>query len=109
MNNMDWTLEASTRNQEDRHNFIAKEWWVRTPYVLFSRHHWMQNMPEPRLQRWSEMVVYTQIQRSLFEVVPLSDAQVSGVANPCLYSFHHHSKEWNIKVPEITRSMRIRM
>jgi hypothetical protein len=49
------------------------------------------------------MVVYTQIQRSFFEVKPLSDSQADGVVNPSPYPFHHQFKTWNITVPGETR------
>jgi hypothetical protein len=45
MNNMNWTAEQSGQNQEDRDRSIAEHWCVQTPYVLFSRHHWMPGMP----------------------------------------------------------------
>jgi hypothetical protein len=49
------------------------------------------------------MAVYTQIQRFLFEVVPLSEDEVERVVNPCPYPFHHQFKTWGITTPEATR------
>jgi len=103
MNNMSWSAEMTGRNQEDRDRFIGNNWNVHTPYVLFSRHHWMPGMPNPLGRRWSEMVIYTQIQRSLFEVVPLTDAQVKQIGNSCPYPFRHQFKTWNIHAPPLTR------
>ncbi|KAF9529477.1 acid phosphatase-domain-containing protein [Crepidotus variabilis] len=101
MNNIHWSYEETGQNQEDRDRIIAG-FGVPTPYVLFSRHHWMNGMPVPQPQRWSEMVVYTQVQRALFDVVPLTDAQVKANTNPRPYPFHHQIKEWNITVPSVT-------
>lgn len=103
MDNMGWGPEESGRNQENRDRFIADHWKVHTPYVLFSRHHYMCNMPIQQYKRWTEMVVSTQIQRSLFEVVPLSDDQVAQHPNPTPYPFHHQMKSWNITVPQETK------
>jgi magnesium-dependent phosphatase 1 len=103
MNNMNWTAEQSGQNQEDRDRFIAERWGVQTPYVLFSRHHWMPGMPQALGQRFNEMAVYTHIQRSLFEVVPLSDDEVKRVVDPCPFPFHHQFKTWGITVPDATR------
>ncbi|KAI0278375.1 acid phosphatase-domain-containing protein [Russula brevipes] len=103
MDNMGWPPEATGRNQENRDRFIADHWKIQTPYVLFSRHHYMTNMPIQQYKRWTEMVVSTQIQRSLFEVIPLSDDQVAQHPNPTPYPFHHQMKSWNITVPQETK------
>jgi magnesium-dependent phosphatase 1 len=103
MNNMNWTAEQSGRNQEDRDRFIAEHWGVQTPYVLFSKHHWMHGMPIPENQRWSEMVVYTQIQRSLFDVKKLLDTEVAQHPNPKPFAFYHQVDPWHILVPKETR------
>jgi hypothetical protein len=49
------------------------------------------------------MVVYTQIQRALFEVVPVPDARLNQIANPAPHQFRFHFKEWSIRVPNETR------
>jgi len=103
MNSMNWTEEQTGQNQEFRDLFVASQWGVQTPYVAFSRHFWMKDMPNPR-SRWTEMVVYTEIRRSLFEVVPLSDDQVAQVVNPNPYPFEYQMKTWNITVPGETRN-----
>lgn len=53
-------------------------------------------------QRWTEMVVYTQIQRALIEIKPLTDAEVNRITS---YPYHYRRQcqEWNIVVPEETR------
>jgi magnesium-dependent phosphatase 1 len=99
MNNIFWSVEETGRNQEDRDRFIAETWEVYAPYVLFSKHHWMEGMPIRKGQRWSEMVVYTQVQRSLFDVRILDD-QVNQHPNPP--AFDKQIKAWNIKVPKDT-------
>jgi len=106
MDNQNWSAEQTGRNQENRDRTIANRWGVHTPYVLFSRHKWMPGIPNPpHLHRWrfSEMVVYTQIQRALFEVVPVPDARLNQIANPAPHQFRFHFKEWSIRVPNETR------
>ncbi|KAF9524642.1 acid phosphatase-domain-containing protein [Crepidotus variabilis] len=103
MNNLSWNAEQTGRNQEDRDRFIAENWGVQTPYVLFSQHHWMSGMPGPR-ERWTEMVIYTQVQRALFEVVPLSDFQVAQNRDPSPYPFPEQMKTWSITVPDKTKA-----
>jgi len=97
-----WTPEKTGRNQEDRDRSVANRWGVSTPYVLFSKHHWMKGMPNPR-KRWTEMVVYTPIQPSLFEVVQLSNNKVAQHPKPSPYPFDRQVRTWNITVPDETR------
>ncbi|KAI9509692.1 acid phosphatase-domain-containing protein, partial [Russula earlei] len=80
MNNTLWSVEDAGRNQEDRDRFITDHWKVPTPY----------------------MVVYTQIQRSLFEVVRVPDDQVDQHSNPNPYPFDKQIKTWKITVPNET-------
>ena len=101
--NKNWTRERTGRNQEDRDRHVAKSWGVYAPYVLFSKHHRMKGMPIPRRERWSEMVVYTPIQRSLFEVVQLLNKKVAQHPNPRPYPFDRQVRTWNITVPDETR------
>jgi magnesium-dependent phosphatase 1 len=102
-NNVNWTAEETGRSQENRDDIIARNRWHPTPYVLFSRHPYMTGMPGPSNKRWSEMVVYTQIQRPLFEVVSLTDAQVSQITKPSPYLFDLQFKHWNILPLQETR------
>jgi magnesium-dependent phosphatase 1 len=104
--NMTWTDEYTGRSQEDRDRIIAENWNIYAPYALFSQHHRMLGMPIRG--RWSEMVVYTQIQRSLFEVVPLSADQVNQHPNPNPFPFDRQIREWNIAVPNETNVERQR-
>ncbi|KAG6908361.1 hypothetical protein DXG01_005179 [Tephrocybe rancida] len=105
MNNTNWSLEASGQNQEARDRTIERKWGVKTPYVMFSRHYWFQGVPNPR-QRFSEMMVYTQIQRALVDVITLSNARTDELAktNPIPAPFHRQIKEWNITLPQETRA-----
>ncbi|KAG6917578.1 hypothetical protein DXG01_001926 [Tephrocybe rancida] len=104
MNSTGWSLEASGQNQEARDRTIESKWGVKTPYVMFSRHYWFQDVPHPK-QRFSEMMVYTQIQRALVDVVTLSNARTDELAetNPTPVPFHQQIKEWNITLPQETR------
>ncbi|KAI9509690.1 acid phosphatase-domain-containing protein [Russula earlei] len=99
--NKHWSHEQSAQSQEDRDRSIEDHWGVPTPYVLFSRHHHVRGMR--KRGRWSEMVVYTQIQRALFDIRPLTDAQVRRISKPSPYPFHRQFRRWNIVVPDETR------
>ena len=97
MTNQVATEEETGWNQEDRDRTIADRWGVRTPYVLFSRHHFLEGMPIPHGIRWNEMLIPTQIQRSLFCLKKISDAEA---AIP--FPYHLQTKAWNITVPQET-------
>jgi len=103
MDNQHWTPEHTARNQEHRDRTIAERWGVRTPYVLFSRHYWLRGLPQRQGQRWSEMVVYTQIYRALFELRQLPDATVNQMPTYNPIPFHSQFKAWSIYAPEETR------
>ncbi|KAI0289737.1 acid phosphatase-domain-containing protein [Russula brevipes] len=91
-------------NQENRDRDIAKLFGVEMPYVLFCRHHWSTKMQKKYGLRFTEMVVYTQIQRALFEVRKLSDKKVNRIAKDVPYPFHRQIKKWNITVAEKAKS-----
>ena len=101
MHSMSWDKHLSAWNQEQRDRTISREWGVSTPYALFCRHHYMDGMPGPVGERCNEMVVYTQIQRSLFYLKPLSDNKVMKNASANPFPFHLQKRRWNIKVPRI--------
>jgi len=61
----------------------------------------MPGMPGPKNKRCNEMVVYTQIQRTLFYVKPLSDDQVKKNVHADPYPFHRQKRNWDITVPPI--------
>ncbi|KAH8107094.1 acid phosphatase-domain-containing protein [Cristinia sonorae] len=90
-------------SQENR-DARAASWGVSTPYILFSRHHWMQGMPVPWGQRWNEMAVYTQVQNALLLTIPLSDQDVKRKAamGGKLSPFEKQIRSWNITVPQET-------
>ncbi|EIW81815.1 hypothetical protein CONPUDRAFT_143487 [Coniophora puteana RWD-64-598 SS2] len=91
-------------DQENR-DAQAARWGSPTPYILFSRHWRMSEMP-PSIGsgRWNEMVIYTQIQDALMLTIPLSEQQViekiqlGGKFVP----FEQQLSAWNIKVPNET-------
>jgi len=99
MSNTSWNAEATGLNQENRDRYIANNWGVRTPYVLFCNH-------PGGAPRYPEMVMPTQIYRSLIELVPLTDAKAAVAAknNPSPMPFRKQMKAWNIKVPGVTRA-----
>jgi len=100
MNSKGWSASASGLNQENRDRDIAKLFHVETPYVLFCRHHWSTKMQKKYGLRFTEMVVYTQIQRALFEVSKLSDKKAKRIAKDVPYPFHRQIKKWRITVAE---------
>ncbi|KAF9524648.1 hypothetical protein CPB83DRAFT_909757 [Crepidotus variabilis] len=103
MNNMTATAEATGRNQEDRDRFIGDKWGVPMPYVLFCQHHWFNGFPPPQ-KRWTELVIYTQIYRTLFEVVPLKDADLNKITDVEPFPYGQQIKPWRITVPAETRA-----
>ena len=98
MNNRIATEEATGWNQEDRDRVIADQWGIQTPYVLFSRHRFLDGMPLPPNTRLNEMLLPTQIQRSLFYLTEISDAEAEQTRIP--FSYHLQTTAWNIAVPE---------
>ncbi|KAF9524649.1 acid phosphatase-domain-containing protein [Crepidotus variabilis] len=97
------TAEETGNNQEDRDLFIGDNWHTPMPYVLFSQHHWFGGMPPPE-RRWTEMVVYTQIYRTLFDVIPLADSDLKNVTILEPFPFGKQFKSWNIFLPPETRA-----
>ncbi|KAK7000384.1 acid phosphatase-domain-containing protein [Favolaschia claudopus] len=61
------TEDEIAQSQENRDQYFADRFNIQKPYILFSRHH---HMPEMGLSvtpgRFNEMVVYPQLQDSLF-------------------------------------------
>ena len=101
MSNRTATEEESGWNQEDRDRAIADRWGVQTPYVLFSRHRFLDGMPIAVNTRSNEMLLPTQIQRSLFYLTEISDAEAD--QTPVPFPYHLQMKAWNISLPEETK------
>ncbi|KAF8835571.1 hypothetical protein BDN67DRAFT_975156 [Paxillus ammoniavirescens] len=101
-NNKGWDAAKIAETQEARDRRVAK-WGVKAPYILFSRHHWMDGMPIPKDTRWNEMVVYPQIQDAMFLTRPLTAKQVNKKIKTGHYGrFDKKIKAWNITVPKAT-------
>lgn len=79
---------------------VSNRWGVQTPYVLFSRHRHLEGMPIPIKTRSNEMLLPTQIQRSLFHMTLITDEEA--MSTPVPYDYHLHTKQWNITVPKET-------
>jgi magnesium-dependent phosphatase 1 len=87
-----------------RDGIIANSFGVRKPYILFSRHHWMDLLAvtwrKNHTGRFSEMVLYPQVQDALFYGEPwkLSNAQpwIDGGSLPG-FDFRHNLANWGIK------------
>ncbi|KAG6917584.1 hypothetical protein DXG01_001932 [Tephrocybe rancida] len=106
MSNMNWTAEATGQNQEARDRTIESKWGVKTPYVMFSRHYSLPNMPLPPNQRFTEMMVYTQVHRELIDLVSLTDDETAKLVatNRTPVPFHHQIREWNITLSPEARA-----
>ncbi|KAH8107091.1 acid phosphatase-domain-containing protein [Cristinia sonorae] len=100
--NKHWNAWQIAWRQEDRDDWIEKM-GVKRPYVLFSRHHWMEDMPIPQGQRFNEMVVYRQVQDALLLTIPLKPEQVVAKIKGGYKAYHELVKDWNIVVPPETR------
>jgi len=101
MDNQRVTEEETGWNQEDRDRAIADRWGVQTPYVLFSRHRFLDGMPIELNTRSNEMLLPTQIQRSLFYLTLLSDGEAE--RTPISFHYHLQTKTWDITVPKETK------
>ncbi|KAF8833574.1 hypothetical protein BDN67DRAFT_916690 [Paxillus ammoniavirescens] len=76
---------------------------VQKPYVLFSKHQYIDGLPIRKGTRWNEMVVYTHVQNALILAYGMSDKEVANASqNPENASFDTLISEWNITVPEDT-------
>lgn len=104
-----------------RDELISKAYSVKKPYIIFARHLWMDMLDgipwRQRRKRFSEMVLYPQLQDALFcfEVYRLSDVQSridNGRFDPCnyrrslttgnirrnnetLWDFHNNQEQWS--------------
>lgn len=101
MDNRRTTDEETGQNQEDRDRAIADRWGVYTPYVLFSRHRFLDGMPIELNARSNELLLPTQIQRSLVYLTEITDAEIE--KTPIPFHYHLQTKAWNITVPEETK------
>lgn len=103
MDNRRTTPEETGWNQEDRDLAVDKKWGggVQTPYVLFSRHRYMDGMPIKLNTRSNEMLITTQTMRSLMYVTEISDEEAMRIPIP--YDYHLHTNQWNIAIPEETK------
>ncbi|KIK95086.1 hypothetical protein PAXRUDRAFT_407748 [Paxillus rubicundulus Ve08.2h10] len=99
--NKHWDKAKTAWSQEDRDRRVA-HWGVKTPYILFSRHHWMEDMPIPKNTRWNEMVVYPQIQDAMFLTYPMTHHQNEEKIKKAYVPFDQQIKTWNITVPDET-------
>ncbi|KAI5860460.1 hypothetical protein GGS23DRAFT_581483 [Durotheca rogersii] len=75
---------------------------VKKPFILFSRHHYMEGMTFLRdQQRFNEMVLYPQVQDALFFGEPFPIAQAVAKREQGEWKegkWHRYLRELNIKV-----------
>lgn len=78
------------------------EMGVDVPYILFSRHHWMKDMPIPQGTRWNEMAIYRQTQDALLLTIPLTPERLGERIQRNFMTYESQIKAWNITVPPDT-------
>lgn len=100
-NNKKWLHQRTAWSQEDRDQLVSR-WGVDVPYILFSRHHWMKDMPIPQGKRWNEMVIYRQTQDALLLTIPLTPKQLEERIQGNFVTYESQIKAWNITVPPDT-------
>ncbi|KAI0896510.1 hypothetical protein F4806DRAFT_508393 [Annulohypoxylon nitens] len=102
---INWDPQEIANVQIERDEVIANMFGVSKPYILFSRHHWMDFLDttwrkDQKGTRFSEMVVPPQVQDALFFGIPfrLSEVQ-SFIDNNAFsgYDYRHKLRMWNIK------------
>ncbi|KAK0727576.1 acid phosphatase-domain-containing protein [Lasiosphaeria miniovina] len=98
------TEEEAANIQQARDEFITKTYGVKKPYVLFSRHHYMDVFKDTRIpqgSRFNELVVYPQIQDALFFCVPIQNHAGDLLHGPTrtLGHLNYNSRfhDWGIK------------
>ncbi|KAJ8094233.1 hypothetical protein PM082_006771 [Marasmius tenuissimus] len=88
-------------SEEDRNRQVA-EWGVKKPYVLFSRHPNMGiGFPLLWPRRFTELVIYPQVQENLILTVRMSDSELKAASN---VEYEQKIKDWNITIPQETRN-----
>ena len=101
--NINITDAQIAESQINRDDHIARSFRVEKPYVLFARHHWMQQMNGvPRLcgYRFNEMVIYPQIQDALFYGDPMRLSNIQALVNRGgypVFKFNDNFLTWNIQ------------
>lgn len=99
--NKHWNASQIAWRQEDRDDWI-EALGVQAPYVLFSRHHWMDKMPIPKGKRFSEMVIYRQTQDALLLTLPLDEEVLRTRIKGSYKPYHEQVRDWGIVVPPET-------
>ncbi|KAK7049088.1 acid phosphatase-domain-containing protein [Favolaschia claudopus] len=98
------TQDEIARSQEARDQYFAGRFNIQKPYILFSRHHHMPEMgPGVRPGRFNEMVVYPQLQDSLFYAecaVPAAEFQAQYMPHlrGRVVPFEGMVNQWRIRV-----------
>jgi len=102
-----WTWQNDVHKQsrekiamdQEKRDQQSTVWGAPPPYILFSRHFWMDDMPIPRT-RWNEMVIYTHVQQALVLTIPLDDQQLRDKLTnyPQPQPFDKQVGNWNIKM-----------
>lgn len=99
--NKNWIHQRTAWSQEDRDQLVSR-WGVDVPYILFSRHHWMKDMPIPQGTRWNEMAIYRQTQDALLLTIPLTPERLGERIQRNFMTYESQIKAWNITVPPDT-------
>ncbi|KAJ7511423.1 hypothetical protein B0H11DRAFT_2215249 [Mycena galericulata] len=97
--NNNWEPRDVALKQEQRDSILANKYGIQKPYILFARHPRMNGM-QIQGARFNEMVVYPQLQDSLF-FSPWA-APVQEFRPDPTFSFEQVIRKWRIHVPNET-------
>ncbi|KAK5630020.1 hypothetical protein RRF57_005735 [Xylaria bambusicola] len=97
-----------TCNKNDRLDLkVWKELGFHKPYLLFTRHHQMEDMYFlKKLERFNELVIYPQAQDAMFygEVYTIEEAEAKVKSGEWKHrEWNHHMKAWGIKMHPETK------
>ncbi len=101
INNMNQTEAETAEAQERLDSMIQNRFRVRSPFILFCRHHYMPGMDFlPDGARFTEMVLYPNVQDALFfgVAVPLAEAVARRRSGEWgMKHWHNHLDDWGIR------------
>ncbi|KAI0551078.1 acid phosphatase-domain-containing protein [Xylaria curta] len=111
INNLNQTDEKTAKCQYKLDKQVMGKFNVKKPFILFSRHHRMEDMEFlPEGTRFNEMVLYPNVQDALFFGEPFPIAKFVADMDKGLWKdrgWHRRMKEYNIGViPETTKDFK---
>ncbi|KAK3939202.1 acid phosphatase-domain-containing protein [Diplogelasinospora grovesii] len=106
VDNMHQTDAQTAESQERLDNWIKDAYWVQEPFIAFCRHQRMTRQDNDMYwlgarERFSEMVIYPNLQDALFygEPLPLAEAVArrENTRSWPVLDWHMRGEEWNIQ------------